>query len=154
MKIIVISDTHGEISAAVRILQAEKPDLLLHLGDYIRDAEDLERIFPTLPLCAVPGNNDWFSHEPKERVIRPEGVGIFFCHGHTTNVRASLINQKLKAQQENCTLSLFGHTHSPYLEKSGKIWMFNPGSLTYSDTYGRIELKNGAEPKLEIVTDR
>ncbi len=154
MKIFVLSDTHGEISAAVRLIKKEKPDQVIHLGDCIRDAEELAQRFPTLPVCAVPGNNDWFTDEAKEKTVFLGGHKVFLCHGHTTGVRGSTALQVKKAAELGCTISLFGHTHSPYSEMECGIWLFNPGSLTYGDTYGIITLQPGEEPKIELNHDR
>ena len=149
MKILVLSDTHGEIEEAIRVIRAERPDQILHLGDNFRDAEDLEREFPMIPLCAVPGNNDWFTDEEKEKVLIFGETKVFLCHGHTTGVKRDLAVQIYKAASSGCTLSLFGHTHSPLNEEQSGIRLFNPGSLTHSGTYGVLTL-NGTEINAEI----
>lgn len=153
MKVLVISDTHGDISAAERIIRREKANYVIHLGDCLRDAEDLERIFPYLPICKVPGNNDWFTDCPKEKAIFLEGTSLFLCHGHTTGVKGSLHLQTTKALQSGCTVSLFGHTHSPYLREDGGILLMNPGSLTYGGSYGILTLSAGDQPKAELKRD-
>ena len=154
MKILVFADTHGETSAAQRIIENERPDQIFHLGDCVRDAEELERCFPTLPICTVPGNNDWFSQEQTEKIVCVEGFRIFLCHGHTTKVKHTLSAQWLKAKNAGCRLSLFGHTHSPYQEEREGVLLFNPGSLTYGGTYGRICLCRDEALKAEILYDR
>lgn len=153
MKILVISDTHGEISAATRLIKNEAPDQVIHLGDCIRDAEELADLFPVLPICRVPGNNDWFTDEAKEKVLRLGGTGIFLCHGHTTGVKGGLYLQIAKALKSCCTVSLFGHTHSPYLEEQDGILLLNPGSVTYSDTYAILTVRPGEKPTAEIKYD-
>ena len=153
MKILVISDTHGEISVAQRIIRLEKPDHVIHLGDCVRDAEDLSNLFPILPICKVSGNNDWFSDEAKEKVIVLGKTRLFLCHGHTTGVKNGLDVQWAKAQTQNCTVSLFGHTHSPYLEEQNGVLLFNPGSITYGDSYGIITLTSDESPHGEIKYD-
>ncbi len=154
MKIFILSDTHGEIAAAERLIREERPDQVLHLGDCIRDAEALAYLFPTLPVCAVPGNNDWFSDEEKEKTLVLQGHKLFLCHGHTTGVRGSTALQVKKATERGCDISLFGHTHTPYSEVEGGIRVFNPGSLTFGGTYGMMTLKPGEEPQLELKHDR
>ena len=47
MNILVLSDSHGNISNMEEAVEREKPDMILHLGDCWRDAERLaERTFP------------------------------------------------------------------------------------------------------------
>ncbi len=154
MKILVLSDTHGEISASVRIIKEENPNHVIHLGDCLRDGEELAKMFPTLSICTVPGNNDWFQDEPKEKTVLLGGHKIFLCHGHTTGVRGSTALQWKKAHALGCDISLFGHTHSPFSKEEGGILLFNPGSLTYGDTYGILTLRPGEKPKAELKQDR
>lgn len=153
MKILVISDTHGDTGSASRLIRTLHPDHLLHLGDCVRDAEDLEREFPQLPICAVTGNNDWFSREEKEKVIELNGIRIFLCHGHTTGVRDTLYTQINRAREYGCRVSLFGHTHSPLLEDENGILLLNPGSLTFSRTYALLYTEDGKEPRAELKDD-
>ena len=61
MLILVISDTHGRITNAVNTIEKLKPDYILHLGDVVRDVEDLEAIFPSKDIIAVSGNNDFWA---------------------------------------------------------------------------------------------
>lgn len=153
MKILIISDTHGETSGAERLIMKERPDHVIHLGDCIRDAEELSNRFPTLPICKVPGNNDWFTDEMKEKVIFLGSVKIFLCHGHTTGVKGGLDVQTAKAIRQNCAVSLFGHTHSPYLEERDGILLLNPGSVTYGGSYALLTLKPGEHPEGELKYD-
>ncbi len=154
MKILILSDTHGEISAAERIIRWEKPDQVIHLGDCIRDAEDLERPFPYLPICKVPGNNDWFTDCPKEKTVRFGDTNVFLCHGHTTGVKGGTHLQITRALQTGATVSLFGHTHTPYLEEESGVLLINPGSITYKGTYALLWILPGEKPKAEIKYDR
>ena len=42
MRIAVVSDTHGYINSFIdKINLMDKPDIILHLGDYVRDGEKL-----------------------------------------------------------------------------------------------------------------
>ena len=41
MNILVLSDSHGNISNMEEAVEREKPDMILHLGDCWRDAERL-----------------------------------------------------------------------------------------------------------------
>ena len=47
MKILVLSDSHGQMRLMEQAVRTEQPDEIFHLGDHIRDAEQLERTFPT-----------------------------------------------------------------------------------------------------------
>ena len=42
MKILVLSDTHGDIEKAEKVINNSKDlNLVIHLGDYFRDAQKL-----------------------------------------------------------------------------------------------------------------
>ena len=48
MKILVLSDSHHDLTYMRRAIALERPNLIFHLGDHIRDAEDLSMAFPTI----------------------------------------------------------------------------------------------------------
>ena len=41
MKVIVFSDSHGDLNHMIAAVEQEEPDLVLHLGDYWEDAREL-----------------------------------------------------------------------------------------------------------------
>ena len=73
MKMLVISDTHGKISKAYEVAQRiHDLDLLVHLGDYERDAEELSRLLE-IRSVAVRGNCDGaVRHQESSRVWETE----------------------------------------------------------------------------------
>ena len=59
MKVLVLSDSHGNLSNMMRAVEQESPRMILHLGDCWRDGERLHDRFPSLPLEQVYGNCDY-----------------------------------------------------------------------------------------------
>lgn len=55
MKVLVLSDSHGNIANMVQAVERESPRMVFHLGDCWRDGERLHDRFPELPLEQVPG---------------------------------------------------------------------------------------------------
>lgn len=49
MKLLVFSDSHGNVANMEDAVRREEPDQVLHLGDVVRDADALRRRFPTFP---------------------------------------------------------------------------------------------------------
>ena len=129
MKILVLSDSHGNVEHMARAVEREQPRLILHLGDCSRDADKLHARFPDTPLAQVPGNCDYRSTEPPERLLLIEDKRIMICHGHTFGVKQSLLQAGYAAEEENLDLFLFGHTHRPLVDKRGKTLFVNPGSI-------------------------
>ena len=62
MLIAVFADSHGELDGMCAAIDGHRPDMVLHLGDYARDAESLEKYYPGLDIRYVRGNCDgWYS---------------------------------------------------------------------------------------------
>ena len=66
MKILVFSDSHGVKEPMLAAIEEQKPDMVLHLGDYVRDAEAIAAYFPSLDLRYVRGNCDAYSRSDAE----------------------------------------------------------------------------------------
>lgn len=146
MRILVLSDSHGNIPAMVWAVEKAKPEMILHLGDCWRDAENLHGRFPKIPLVQVPGNCDFRSKETQEKVIEIEGVRILLCHGHTYGVKQSLTRAGLAAEERDLDVFLFGHTHRAMVERRGKTLFMNPGSIgePFRASYGILTIAEGA----------
>lgn len=146
MKIIVFSDSHRELEHMRLVIEREKPDTVLHLGDHDRDAELIGRDFPLLPLICVRGNCDGWSDTPQTLTVVLGGVRFFLCHGHTYGVKGGPLRAIYAAKENKADILCFGHTHEPMLEQTqGELTILNPGSCGYSwrPTYGLIEIEKG-----------
>ncbi|MBP3587652.1 MAG: metallophosphoesterase [Clostridia bacterium] len=145
MKILVLSDSHGNISNMERAVEQTAPRMIFHLGDCWRDAEALHQRFPHIPLEQVPGNCDFRPDFPAEKLLFCEDKRILLCHGHTYGVKNSLLAAGYAAEEQNLDLFLFGHTHRPLIDRRGKTWFVNPGSIGdyRSPTYAIVTILNG-----------
>ena len=145
MKILVLSDSHGNIENMERAVLDTSPAMIFHLGDCWHDAETLHGKFPEIPLVQVPGNCDYRPQEPSEVILDLDGKRILLCHGHTYGVKSSLLSAGYAAEEKNLDLFLFGHTHRSLLDKRGKTLFLNPGTIgEYGRaTYGIVTLENG-----------
>ena len=130
---------------ALRMLDAvklEQPELVLHLGDGIRDLSQLHVWAPNLPVEFVRGNCDgWGGQE--EKILELLGHRIWMLHGHTRGVKRSLTRLRTMARKLDVEVVLYGHTHVPlYMQEDG-LHILNPGSIgQYGKTeYGVIELE-------------
>ena len=81
-RVLVLSDSHGNVGNMIRAVKREEPDMILHLGDCVVDADALRREFPHTTMVNVPGNCD-FSRGDTERLIDIDGYKVLMCHGHT-----------------------------------------------------------------------
>ena len=145
MKILVLSDSHGNIDNIARCVELVQPRHVLHLGDCIRDAEELQRRFPDLPMVMVPGNCDWGRSEQGEILLELGGARILMMHGHTRSVKHTTMNARYAAQESSADILLFGHTHYSMVDYDGTLYLMNPGSVGdyHAPTYGVITIENG-----------
>ena len=75
IKLLVISDTHGDTSLAEKVLEKHQDaDIVIHLGDYLRDAERLHELYPEIRFEVVCGNCDYVGGDiPMEKLLELEG---------------------------------------------------------------------------------
>lgn len=145
MRILVFSDTHGDISQCIRLVNTLTGiNMIIHAGDHAQDAENLAAEFPNIPVRFVRGNCD-ISSAPCELIIEAEEKRIFLTHGHLYNVKNEFAFETLaeKVKSINCDLGIFGHTHLGYNANLGRFSLLNPGSIRYCSTYGVVEIDHG-----------
>lgn len=130
MLIAVVSDTHrvGKYVNAVKKM-IEHADILIHLGDNIEDAEELEKEFKG-EVYIVAGNCDFSKKHPKDKIIDIEGNKIFMTHGDLYGVKMGLNNIYYKGREIGADIVLFGHTHQAVLERTNELILMNPGSAS------------------------
>ena len=156
MKILVLSDTHGDTNKAEEAIRNNSEiNLIIHLGDYFRDAQKLSTLFPQIPMEYIYGNSDFMIEDvPAEKMLEVDGKRIFITHGHRYSVKWDYDKLYKKAEEMNADLLLFGHTHIPELIEKGNYCVLNPGSTSdprddSNESYAIIEIDNGrVAPKL------
>ena len=162
MKIIVFSDSHGEVDLMYAAAEDESPDMIIHLGDNVSDAERLRGVYPGAKLLAVAGNCDLASIESATLELELLGRRIFLTHGHTFGVKSSdgIIKLYEYASRGGADIVLFGHTHVPYHRYRDGILFANPGHIVKnagggSPTYGILNVydKEGLDWKIVEAYD-
>ncbi|SHH74001.1 hypothetical protein SAMN02745135_01907 [Caloranaerobacter azorensis DSM 13643] len=154
MRIVVLSDTHGNIDFVIKeIKKIENVDLLLHLGDYSRDVDRMREILK-VDIINVKGNCDFYDYSTKEEeIIQIEGKKILLTHGHRYNVKFGINNLYYRSKELGVDVVLFGHSHVPVLLKHDGVLFFNPGSPTHprggsSRSYGILDIDDEVKPIL------
>jgi len=129
-----MSDTHGYIYNAREALDRH-PDveMVLHLGDYCKDAVRLSQLYPNIKFEYVYGNCDiGVGTVSADKTIEIEGVTIFMTHGHKYSVKWDYNRIVAKAQAERASVVLFGHTHVAVIDNIDNKLVINPGSISES----------------------
>jgi len=129
VKILVISDTHGNVNRALKAYALSQPvDAIVHLGDGYADA-GLLRDALDVPVINVAGNCDPFSDVPREVIWEYDGKRILLTHGDMYQVKSGVAKLRKRAEEIGVDAVLYGHTHQAFSENNRDLLMINPGAL-------------------------
>ena len=164
-RILILSDSHGHLQHLRRALdtQLQKPDVVLFLGDGLRDLGSLGLSEKGISLFAVKGNCDSYSYpepdDPAERIVHIGNITICMMHGHTRQVKHNWRVAAAYAASQGADILLFGHTHEAMEEHLpagtvlggvplGKpLTVFNPGTVGggwgQPSTFGTLTIRDG-----------
>ena len=134
MIVAAIGDTH--LPRGSRSLPEEcrrrlqRADVVLHTGDHssLASLQELRALGP--PVHAVFGNADEPALQellPEQLVVEVEQARIGMTH--VPGPRHGR-EERLLQRFPLCAAVLYGHTHEPQVERSGSVWILNPGSPT------------------------
>ena len=161
MKVLVISDSHRNLSNVEEVLQTVIPagvTTLLHCGDNIDDARRLQKMYPELTIYAVYGNCDGFGYgEDYTKIVEIEGVSIFMTHGHRYNIKwGDYETLMIDAIAHDAKVAVCGHSHCAHLEKGDGVIALNPGSISeprdgYGPSYAILDLEAGKIKNIAIM---
>ncbi|NTW70915.1 MAG: metallophosphoesterase [Eubacteriaceae bacterium] len=128
MKILIFSDSHGDTRKMKEIASnSHHVDLILHLGDNVLDAIELNNATPVKVLW-VKGNTD-HGDAPDELVVDAGEHKILMTHGHKYGIKAGLQRLYYKCKETGADIALFGHSHIALNEEFGEVIFLNPGSI-------------------------
>ncbi len=129
MKILIFSDSHGRVGDMLDAVEREKPDRIFHLGDLIRDADDVAAAYPHIPVDRVVGNCDGWTSGAEALEVTAGGVRFLLVHGHSQHAKSGIAGLLRAGWERKADVVCFGHTHQPYLERqSDGMWLVNPGT--------------------------
>ena len=155
MTICVFSDTHGDSSGMERTVEYVKPEVVIHLGDFLKDASDIEHIHPGIQVVGVLGNCDSNRSGTYEKMLTLGGKKLLLIHGSSFGFsRRTAISAPTReiiqyAKTRAADILLFGHSHAPVLAFDNGLYIMNPGSASMdkqeskAPTFGIIELHEG-----------
>lgn len=137
MKITVISDTHLKPGQPVEILPPPLLDMLassdmtVHAGDFVslqcyNELGDISR------LVAVAGNMDAYELKqilPRHTTFEADGIRIGVTHRGQLSM-TDVTGLGYLAREMEVDLLIFGHLHTPRIQKTGDITLLCPGSPT------------------------
>ena len=140
MRILVVSDSHGDVFALLCAIEAQPTArMIIHLGDGERDMDSLTGALGEMKTVQVRGNADFGMSSPYGCVEIVEGKRIYCTHGQWEKVKYGNYDLKNIARGEKADIALFGHTHTPENDYDDGLYLFNPGSIREGD-YGVIDI--------------
>ena len=121
MRVGVISDTHGLLRpAAIEALQGSEH--ILHAGD-VGDPAILDILRSIASVTAIRGNIDAggrCGHLPPTELIELGGRSIYMLH--------DVKQLDLNPEAAGIAAVIFGHSHTPAIERRRGVLFLNPGS--------------------------
>ena len=107
MRILVLSDTHGDISRAVnvykKLIKKGPLDLIIHCGDLCSDAIKISEITGARTAW-VKGNCDGSFSDDDCLIVETEYGNLLITHGHMQNVDFSQQNLYYMAEERDAWL--------------------------------------------------
>lgn len=153
MKILVVSDTHGDFNSLLRAVKAQ-PDaeVIVHCGDGDEQVQLLKDTYKDKMIVGVRGNCDWNSFLPSKETLKICGKKIFITHGHLYNAKMGLYKVVCAAREEGADILLYGHTHIAMNTYEDGLYVMNPGSCSgYMASYGILEITENGDVLTNIV---
>lgn len=146
MKVLVISDIHGSLYYATKIIEineVEKPEKIILLGDlyYHGSRNQLSQEYEPIKvadilnslkdkLLVVRGNCD---SEVDQHISKFEfqsyifmemnGKKFYFTHGHKYNIE--------KIPYNDFDIMIYGHIHQGFIQQKDGFIFANPGSISF-----------------------
>lgn len=140
MKLLVVSDSHGNIARLQTIIDSEAPfDYIIHCGDGVGDL-----LHVSLPdgaaVLRVSGNVDRMRGSAIEvrEFATIGGAKVMITHGDVQHAHTDYFGLLDDAAFFGCDAVFFGHTHRQYASKGAPL-LFNPGAVQQG-CYGVITL--------------
>ncbi len=158
MKLLVVSDTHGDVRNLAAVLKRIGPvDLAIHCGDGAGDMERVGHYGAVIPpYVQVSGNVDPHHGLPKTAVARAEGRTILVSHGDRLVSGDSIQAFVYAAREAEADAYFFGHTHVPCYERAGGVFVLNPGSLSrprggYNPTFAVVNVPRDRRSSVDVT---
>ncbi|WP_243291185.1 metallophosphoesterase [Bacillus sp. FJAT-47783] len=128
MKVLIISDSHGQTDVLHRVKERHltEVDAIIHCGDseLMKDDLALDR------MIVVRGNCDFETSFMNDHIEQMNDIKFFVTHGHLYSVKSTLMKLKYKAEEVNANVVCFGHSHIAGAEMIDGILFINPGSIS------------------------
>lgn len=146
MRILAISDSHGNNRPIYKAVDMLRPDAVLFAGDGAAAAEEAAGQLG-LPFYIVKGNCDYGAFEP-QMFVKLGSKSFFLAHGHQYHVKYGYDAITATAKNAGVDVAVFGHTHIAYSAYDDGLYLLNPGSCAQprngKPSCGYIDISRGS----------
>lgn len=140
-KILVLLDLYLYFDKVLKIFEKEKLDIVIGVGDGIKDIEELFYVYLKVKYYMVKGNCDFFDRSyNEENFFEIDGIKVFLIYGYFYDVKWILNFIKEIGKKLNVFFIVFGYIYKLYIEKDGNMILFNLGVIK-DGRYGIIILE-------------
>jgi uncharacterized protein len=144
MRVLILSDTHGQVDARIAAL-ARDCDVVVHAGD-VGNAAILDTLRSSgANVVAIRGNNDVASKWPRgehreldtlEDEARIELPGGTLVAVHGDRYAPAKRHARLRSAYPDARAIVYGHSHRLVVDDAMTPWILNPGAAGRARTYG------------------
>lgn len=152
MKILIISDSHGNENIVADAIRIEQPDMVVHAGDIGYEIHQvLDPRYRNYELYYVLGNCDtWLGRYGYPRIAQFKIPGtvsysVMLCHGDQFGVKGGSAHLLKAAREHYADIVIYGHTHYQEYEWIDNILFINPGSIGYNRTYSVLTVSDDGD---------
>ena len=138
MKILVLSDIHGDYESLEKVINNETFERLVVLGDLLPYSYDYEsnlegKILQLLSkyknkLVLIKGNCDYFINYDGYSLYAHDEISLTFNNHVVTFTHGHLYNKGFLPKYHG-DIFITGHSHVPMLYKENNVIYCNPGSI-------------------------
>lgn len=157
IKLLVISDNHGDIKTVKQLLKEVEHDYVVFAGDWATKDMEIRDKFDFI----VDGNNDYQTNRSsKDLFFEVGGIKFFLTHGHYYGSLWKRVDEEKlvkKAIENDASVVIYGHTHIKVNHLIKNVHVFNPGSTSdprdgMRGSYGVITISQNKKIDLQLYT--
>ncbi len=151
MKVLVISDIHGDINKMEDILEEHSDsDVKIFLGDFQVSKIGQKELTAKFDFV-VRGNNDYPGISQDTLLVDLDGVIAYITHGDRFFSLTEYVNKDKISKagvKHGADIVMHGHDHKASISEHNGITVFNPGSPSFprfgsKAAYGIIIIEDG-----------
>ncbi len=126
---VIVSDVHYDAERLRALMPViNSSELFVFCGDGLNAVMN-ERGAILVPMVCVRGNNDFYTDITDTAIAMLGDMRFMVTHGHRQGVKNGISGVLAAAENNDCRLAFFGHTHMFCDRIEDGVRLINPGAL-------------------------